>query len=111
MRTMKVPVSSLAELKQSPVKLFEEAERERTGVYIFNHDQPVGVVLGVADYEALVNENAALQDQLFELEQDELVAQRLDKQEREHQPLVPDQVVRGTSIDNTMPLTDNDGWL
>ncbi|AYM02030.1 type II toxin-antitoxin system Phd/YefM family antitoxin [Levilactobacillus yiduensis] len=110
MRTMNVPFSNITDLKKSPAKLFARAAAKQTGVYIFNRDQPAGVVLDVADYEALVNQNEALQDRVFELEQDYLVAQRLQHQEREQASLVDDRTVRGSAADEAPHLDENDGW-
>ncbi|TGD20063.1 type II toxin-antitoxin system Phd/YefM family antitoxin [Levilactobacillus suantsaiihabitans] len=110
MRTMNIPFSNITDLKKSPTKLFARAAAKQTGVYIFNRDQPAGVVLDVADYEALVNQNEALQDRVFELEQDYLVTQRLHRQDREQAPLVDDQTVRGSLANETPHLDENDGW-
>jgi len=110
MQTMKVPFSNITELKKSPTKLFEEAKSRKTGVYVFNRDQPAGVVLAVADYEELVNQNEELQDRLFELEQDYVVSQRLIKQEKENKPLMADKTVRGPAADDVPIIDENDGW-
>jgi len=110
MQTMKVPFSNITELKKSPTKLFEEAKSRKTGVYVFNRDQPAGVVLAVADYEELVNQNEELQDRLFELEQDYVVSQRLIKQEKENKPLMADKTVRGPAADDVPTIDENDGW-
>lgn len=107
---MNVPFSNITDLKKSPTKLFNRAKNKKTGVYIFNRDQPAGVVLAVADYEKLVKQNEELQDQLFEMEQDYVVLQRILKQDREHTPMVDDKTVRGALADEEPVIDENDGW-
>jgi len=110
MQTMNVPISNITDLKKSPKKLFDEAGDKKTGVYVFNRDQPAGVVLAVADYEKLVNQNEELQEKLFEMEQDYLVSQRLLKQAQAPTSLVDDKTVRGSVADEDPVVDENDGW-
>lgn len=110
MQTMNVPISNITDLKKSPKKLFDEAGDKKTGVYVFNRDQPAGVVLAVADYEKLVNQNEELQEKLFEMEQDYLVSQRLLKQAQAPTSLVDDKTVRGSVSDEAPVVDENDGW-
>lgn len=51
-----IPMLSITDIKVSPMKGFNQAEREGTGVYITNHNVTVGVLLTPSQYENLVNE-------------------------------------------------------
>ncbi len=76
MKTLNVPTTNMTTLKKSPAKAFEEARNKRTGLYVFNRDTPVGVVLSVEDYERLVNDNNALQNKLYDLEIQKRLAEK-----------------------------------
>ena len=103
MKTLNVPTSNISALKKSPKSVFEKAEMAGTGVYVFNRDTPVGVVLSINDYETLVKENEQLQNRLVELE----ATNRLNTSHK----LLSDSEVRGAAKANAIPKLDpNDGW-
>lgn len=51
-----IPMMSITDIKEAPMKGFIEAESRDTGVYITNRGNVVGVMLTQEQYENLVNE-------------------------------------------------------
>ncbi|MDT6980684.1 type II toxin-antitoxin system Phd/YefM family antitoxin [Levilactobacillus zymae] len=103
MKILDVPTSNISELKRSPKNVFDQAQATNTGVYVFNRNTPAGVVLSVADYEDLVKENEALQDQLLEL--------KALERKNHAEPTFTDEQVRGKALASSRPKIDpNDGW-
>lgn len=51
-----IPMMSITDIKVSPMKGFNEAEKHATGVYITNRNEVVGVMLTQSQYEDLVHE-------------------------------------------------------
>ncbi|MHC5227371.1 type II toxin-antitoxin system Phd/YefM family antitoxin [Enterococcus sp. LJL99] len=49
------PSYSITQLKQSPMAAFDLAEKEGTGLYVYNRGKAVGVMLTVEQYEQLSN--------------------------------------------------------
>ena len=58
-----IPMFSITDIKESPMKGFEEAEKRGTGVYVTNRGNVVGVMLTQEQYESLVSELKDLRDQ------------------------------------------------
>lgn len=103
LKTLDVPTSNISKLKQSPSKIFEEAEKAKSGVYIFNRNTPSGVVMSVVDYEKMVKTIDNLQEQIFQAE----IAERLKQPGK----IYTDEEVRGTkAAKNEVIIDDNDGW-
>ena len=55
-KKLEVPTSSITEVKKSPMDVFQQARKEKTGVYIFNREKIAGVMLTQELYESLVKE-------------------------------------------------------
>ncbi|EOT40314.1 hypothetical protein [Enterococcus columbae] len=64
LKKLEVPTSSITEVKKSPMDVFQQARDSGTGVYIFNREKIAGVMLTQQQYEDLLNELAALREQL-----------------------------------------------
>ena len=54
-KEIKQPSCSITQVKKSPMDIFDSAEREGTGLYVYNRDKAVGVMLTVEQYEKLSN--------------------------------------------------------
>lgn len=103
LKTLDVPTSNISKLKESPTQLFKEAAKAQSGIYIFNRNTPSGVVMSVHDYEKMVKEIDALQEQLFDAE----AAARLKHPGK----IYTDKEVRGDdAATGEVYLDDNDGW-
>lgn len=50
------PISYISDVKRSPMAIFEKANQEETGVYIFNHKEIAGIILTQKQYEFLNDE-------------------------------------------------------
>lgn len=102
LKILNVPTSNISTLKKSPTDLFKKAEKEKTGIYIFNRNTPEGVVMSVKDYENAVQRINNLQEELENLE----IANRL----KTNKKLYSDEEVRGDKADKNIELDENDGW-
>lgn len=51
-----IPMLSVTDIKESPMKGFSQADTHDTGVYITNRNEVVGVMLTQTQYEDLVHE-------------------------------------------------------
>lgn len=103
LKTIDAPISSISKLKKSPTKLFDEAKKVKSGIYIFNRDTPSGVVMSVHDYENMVHKIDQLREELLDME----AANRLKTNKKTYS----DHEVRGKKADNSeISLDDNDGW-
>lgn len=102
LKTLDVPTSNISKLKKSPSALFDQAEKAKSGIYIFNRNTPSGIVMSVKDYENMVHEIEQLQDKIYDLE----VVDRI----KNNSKLYSDEEVRGASSHRKIELDDNDGW-
>jgi PHD/YefM family antitoxin component YafN of YafNO toxin-antitoxin module len=98
-----IPISSISEVKKSPMDVFRRASKEAEGVYILNRKKIAGVMLTQKQYESLNKETERLYDQISEL----IAEKRLLN---EKTAVFSDIEVRG-SIANKEPVIDEaDGW-
>lgn len=104
LKTLNVPTSNISKLKENPTKLFEDAKKEKTGIYVFNRNTPAGIVLSVEDYEDMVHRLDNLEEELLDKE----VQLRL----KNNTKLFSDEDVRGhqKASQQTVTLDDEDGW-
>lgn len=58
-----IPIYSVNELKDNPNKIFEVAHEEKSGAYIFDNDEILGVVLTLEQYENIIDERNRLQNE------------------------------------------------
>lgn len=73
LKKLEVPTSSITEVKRSPMDVFDQARKAKTGVYIFNREKVAGVMLTQEQYETLLQElealrNAAVNETLYTME-------------------------------------------
>ena len=102
MSTLNVPASDITEIKQSVEAVFKKAEAEKTGIYVFDRSDPVGVVLSVTVYEGMVRQIDQFQEELINKEAE----RRLNE---EHQ-LYSDVEVRGAVANQIPKIDETDGW-
>lgn len=55
LKKLEVPTASITDVKKSPMDVFQEARDEGTGVYIFNREKVVGVMITREQYELLLS--------------------------------------------------------
>lgn len=60
-----IPIYSVNDLKGNPNKIFKVANEEKSGVYIFDKDEILGVVLTLEQYENIIDERSRLQNDCF----------------------------------------------
>lgn len=99
MKKLDVSTASISDLKKSPKKIIEEARTKKTGVYVLSHGKPTAVVLGVDEYEALINSYEVMEERIADLK----LAERLPELKKEAS--IPVSEVIGD-----IPLDDNDEW-
>lgn len=99
MKKMDVPTVSISDLKKSPKKIIEEAKTKKTGVYVLNQGKPTAVVLGVDEYEALINSYEVMEERIADLE----LAERLLELKKEAS-------IPASEVIGDMLLDDNDEW-
>lgn len=103
MNILNVPITSISNLKRSPMEAFEKANKENTGVYVFNREKVAGVMLTQKQYESLNNEIEELYDQMADLVAEKRVLYG-------NVETFTDEEVRG-KIANEPPIIDeDDGW-
>ena len=103
MKILNVPTTSISEVKRSPMDIFQTAEKEDTGVYVFNREKVAGVMVTQEQYESLNKEIEDLHDQLAHV----IAEKRLLT---EKVKTYSDKEVRG-SVANAEPfIDDEDGW-
>ena len=56
MTVLNTPLISVSELKKSPTKAFQRAKLNQTGVFVIKHDQMLGVLLSLRDYDKIMKE-------------------------------------------------------
>ncbi|MBT2583962.1 hypothetical protein [Planococcus sp. ISL-109] len=64
MKILDVPTKSTSEVKRSPLEIFQLAQQEGSGVYVFNEEKVAGVMISQEQYESLNKEIEYLHDQL-----------------------------------------------
>lgn len=99
MKKLDVPTVSVSDFKKSPKQIIEEARTKKTGVYVLNHGKPTAVVLGVDDYETLINNYEAMEEKIADLE----LVERLPELKKEASIPV-------SEVIDDIPLDDNDEW-
>lgn len=99
MKKLDVPTVSVSDFKKSPKKIIEEARTKKTGVYVLNHGKPTAVVLGIDEYEALINNYEAMEERIADLE----LAEKLPELKKEASILA-------SEIIGDMPLDDDNEW-
>ncbi|QQP71522.1 type II toxin-antitoxin system Phd/YefM family antitoxin [Carnobacterium sp. CS13] len=103
MKILDIPTSSISEVKRSPMEIFQRADKEAAGVYVFNREKVAGVMLTQNQYESLNKEVDGLYDQIADL----ITEKRLLN---EKVATFSDSEVRG-EIANERPIIDeDDGW-
>lgn len=102
MKILDIPTSSISEVKRSPMEVFQKADKEAAGVYVFNREKIAGVMLTQKQYETLNKEVDDLYDQIADL----IAEKRLL---HEKVATFSDSEVRG-SIANEMPTIDEEDW-
>lgn len=99
MKKLDVPTVSVSDFKKSPKQIIEEARTKKTGVYVLNHGKPTAVVLGVDDYETLINSYEAMKEKIADLE----LVERLPELKKEASIPV-------SEVIDDIPLDDNNEW-
>lgn len=103
MKILDIPTSSISEVKRSPMEIFQRADKEAAGVYVFNREKVAGVMLTQNQYESLNKEVDGLYDQIADL----ITEKRLLNEKVAN---FSDSEVRG-EIANERPIIDeDDGW-
>lgn len=103
MKVLNVPMTSISEVKRSPMEVFEKAAHESSGVYVFNREKVAGVMLTQQQYETLNKEIEELHEQMANL----IAEKRLMKK---NIATFTDAEVRG-DLANIPPVIDKeDGW-
>lgn len=103
MRILDIPTTSISEVKRSPMEVFQRADQESSGVYVFNREKVAGVMLTQKQYEALNKEVEGLYDQITDL-----IAEKRLLQERIIS--FSDSEVRGAIADEQPTIDEEDGW-
>lgn len=63
LNTIKNPLYSISDLKKSPMTLINKAKEARDAIYIFNNNNPAGVVLDNDTYTVFVEEQSDLKEE------------------------------------------------
>lgn len=103
MRILNVPTTSITEVKKNPNKIFDQAKKEKTGVYVFNHNDVSGVMLSKDQYEALNQRIDLLEEKIFDYE----AAIRISKKDVK---TYSDIEVRGHVALEPIIIDDHDRW-
>ena len=103
MRILDVPTTSVTEVKKNPNKIFEQAKKAQTGVYVFNRNVVSGVMLSQEQYETLNHRIDLLEEKILNYE----VAMRLNNHDVK---TYSDFQVRGSVANNPIVIDDHDGW-
>lgn len=106
LKTLDVPTNNISNLKKSPTELFKQAEKEKSGVYIFNRNTPAGVVMSVNAYEQMVHKIKDLEEKLFDLEVDMHAIDNIQNSTSTYS----DKEVRGKNAVDDSVILDDDGW-
>ena len=103
MKVLDIPISSISEVKRSPMDIFQRADKEAAGVYIFNREKVAGVMLTQKQYETLNKEIDELYDQIADL----MAEKRLLN---EKAAIFSDSEVRGAIANEIPTIDEEDGW-
>ncbi len=103
MKILDIPTSSISEVKRSPMEIFQKADKEAAGVYIFNREKVAGVMLTQKQYESLNKEVDGLYDQIANL----IAEKRLLN---ENVTTFSDNDVRGSIANEAPTIDEEDGW-
>lgn len=103
MKILDIPTSSISEVKRSPMEIFQKADKEAAGVYIFNREKVAGVMLTQKQYESLNKEVDGLYDQIADL----IAEKRLLN---ENILTFSDSDVRGSIVNEEPTIDEEDGW-
>lgn len=103
MKILDIPTSSISEVKRSPMDIFQKADKEAAGVYIFNREKVAGVMLTQKQYETLNKEVDKLYDQIADL----MAEKRLLN---EKAAILSDSEVRGAIANEIPTIDEEDGW-
>lgn len=102
MKILDVPHKSISDVKNSPMKIFEQANITNNGVYIFNRNSVAGVMITQEQYEGLNAEIDALYDKIDEM----VVKERLADTNVKTYSV---EEVTGINLDD-VEFDENDGW-
>lgn len=103
MKILDIPTSFISEVKRSPMEIFQKADKEATGVYVFNREKVAGVMLTQKQYESLNKEVDSLYDQIADL----ITEKRLLN---ENIVTFSDNNVRGSIANEEPTIDEEDGW-
>lgn len=103
MKKLKVPHTSLREVKSDPLKVFKQAEEEKSGVYVLDHNNVAGVIMSENHYESLIRRIEHLEGENLEL----IAAARLQDTEI---TTYTDEEVRGDLANRDMATDEIDEW-
>ena len=103
MKILDIPTSSISEVKRSPMEIFQRADKEAAGVYVFNREKVAGVMLTQNQYESLNKEVDGLYDQIADL----IAEKRLLN---ETVATFSDREVRGEIANERPSIDEEDGW-
>lgn len=103
MKILDIPTSSISEVKRSPMEIFQKADKEAAGVYIFNREKVAGVMLTQKQYESLTREVDGLYDQIADL----IAEKRLLSEDVR---TFSDRDVRGSIANEEPTIDEEDGW-
>ncbi|SFH95031.1 hypothetical protein [Pisciglobus halotolerans] len=103
MKILDIPTSSISEVKRSPMEIFQRADKEAAGVYVFNREKVAGVMLTQNQYESLNKEVDELYDQIADL----IAEKRLLN---EKVATFSDSEVRGEIANEQPTIDEDDGW-
>ena len=107
LKTLDVPTTNISNLKKNPKQIFNDAQAEKTGIYVFNRDTPAGIVMSVNDYEKMVKKLNDLEDKILDLQIEKKVQFRMQNDSGKR---FSDKEVRG-DVANQKPIIDeDDGW-
>lgn len=103
MKILDIPTSFISEVKRSPMEIFQKADKEATGVYVFNREKVAGVMLTQKQYESLNKEVDSLYDQIADL----ITEKRLLN---ENIVTFSDNNVRESIANEEPTIDEEDGW-
>ncbi len=103
MKILDIPTSSISEVKRSPMEIFQRADKEAAGVYVFNREKVAGVMLTQKQYESLNKEVDSLYDQIADL----ITEKRLLN---ENIVTFSDNNVRESIANEEPTIDEEDGW-
>lgn len=102
MKILDVPHKSISDVKQSPMRIFEQANDTSNGVYIFNRNTVAGVMLTQKQYEGMHAEIELLRDKIDEM----IIKKRLADENVKTYSVAE---ATGINLEN-IEFDSNDGW-